>query len=295
MPSPLNLNGPSSQKKLKFSINKKLSPDYERKKQEEFLQSAPEPILPSLFAEDNFDFIDLAPLEVARQLTLIEFELFKKVTPKECLGQGWGKDNKEEIAPNIFAVIQRFNSMSNWVSSLVVKVESKKLRAALIGRFIEIAEKCYDLNNLNSAIEIIAGLGSSAVHRLKKTWALVSPVRMGALDELRQVASTQNNYKLYRDRLHNVELPCLPYLGVYLTDLTFIHDGTPDNKDGLIYFAKRAALAKVVKEIRMYQQVGYCLRGVPAIQAYLYRLDRLTEDECFELSLKHEPRQPKNS
>ena len=31
-----------------------------------------------------------------------------------------------------------------------------------------------------------------------------------------------------RDFIHSANPPCVPYLGVYLTDLTFIEDGIPD-------------------------------------------------------------------
>lgn len=31
--------------------------------------------------------MEIEPLEIARQLTLIEFNLFKKIIPKECLNQ----------------------------------------------------------------------------------------------------------------------------------------------------------------------------------------------------------------
>ena len=38
------------------------------------------------------------------------------------------------------------------------------------------------------------------------------------------MSSTQN-FKAYRELLHNTDKVCVPYLGIYLTDLTFIEEG----------------------------------------------------------------------
>lgn len=46
---------------------------------EEFLKNAPMSILPSLFKNGTFDFLDLDNVEIARQLALIEFAIFKCV------------------------------------------------------------------------------------------------------------------------------------------------------------------------------------------------------------------------
>lgn len=36
-----------------------------------------------------------------------------------------------------------------------------------------------------------------------------------------------NNYRPLRDLVQNTAPPCLPYIGVYLTDLTFVQEGNP--------------------------------------------------------------------
>ena len=94
--------------------------------------------------------------EIARQLTIIEFDFFKAIRPWECLGQSWTKKDKEQKAPNILGMISRFNQVSMWVTSSVVFNENPKTRAEVIVRFVEIADVshpkyCDYIANLNAA------------------------------------------------------------------------------------------------------------------------------------------------
>lgn len=103
--------------------------------------------------------------------------------------------------------------------------------------------------------------------------------------------SRERNFHLFREHLHSVDPPCIPYVGVYLTDLTFIEDGNPDylsDSKVLINFDKRRKISQVIREIQQYQQTPYCLEAVPAIQEYLLNAEFWGENETYEASLKLE-------
>ena len=61
-------------------------------------------------------FLDIDPLEIARQLTIIESRLYNKIQPVECLDKAWSKESKEEggdnIAVNIKAMIVNSNQVN---------------------------------------------------------------------------------------------------------------------------------------------------------------------------------------
>jgi len=277
---------------LKGAIKKNVFPKNKALVSEQYLQNAPALILPTLFNKNAFDFIDLDPLEIARQLCILEFELFHKVTPKEFLNQRWNKSQKEKEAPNIYAIIKRFNQFSFWVSSVIVKVKDVKPRAAMIKKFIDIAQHCLELNNLTSTMEICAGLESSGIFRLRKTWQLLPPETTSKFEAMKVALGSEKNYKAYRETLRKATGPCVPYMGVFLQDLTFIEDGNPDFVKGteLVNFEKRVMVSKVISEIQLFQQLPYCLLPQEDIQRFFLTVEPLSQDDIFALSQQCEPR-----
>merc|ERR1712137_228957 len=148
-----------------------------------------------------------------------------------------------------------------------------------------------------------AGLQLAAVYRLKKSWENVPKKYVDILNELRSIMTVGDNWKKYRAVLKHRDPPCIPYLGMYLTDLTFIEDGHPDYlepaKEGdepntLVNFLKCRQMSVVIRDIQQYQQKEYALRRVQVIYDYLQNLNVSTEDEMYKISLQVEPRAPKS-
>lgn len=160
--------------------------------------------------------------------------------------------------------------MSLFIQTEIIRTEKLKPRAIVLKRWIEVAKKCRDLNNFNSIMIIISALENSAIYRLKNTWKVLPKKITQCYNELKSYINTKSSYKNLRDAIHTANPPIIPYLGVYLSDLTFIEDGNPDVvHGGLINFDKRRLLASVLTEIQQYQQTPYPLQEVPLIRDYL--------------------------
>lgn len=112
-------------------------------------------------------FLEIKSIDIARELTMDEFELYCVVEPREFLGQAWQKDNKMEIAPNLTRLIENFNKIGYWVATEVLTKQDIKVRLKYIKKFIKIAYKCYECNNFNGVMQILSGLNNSSVKRLK--------------------------------------------------------------------------------------------------------------------------------
>jgi son of sevenless len=69
--------------------------------------------------------------------------------------------------------------------------------------------------------------------------------------------SHAHSFRNYRNHLHTLNPPCVPYVGVYLTDLTFLEDGNPDLIEGLISWSKRAKIAEVFSFSSFFESFFY--------------------------------------
>jgi len=263
-------------------------------------QKAPEPIiLVNVTDSSTLTLTDIDPVELARQITLIEFDLFKKILPKECLKQSWTKAGKEQNSPNVLKMIHWSNDVSAWVQSEVLKRENPKLRTDIIKLFIKTAKSCKDMSNYSTIFEIIAGLESSAVNRLKKTWERVEKSIQRIYQDLQELTSQAKNFQILRSTLKQSLPPCIPYLGMFLTDLTFIDDGNPERiesehyPEGLINFIKLRKTALIIKDIQHFQQTGYPNQVVPPIKQFLLNMtsNTINPDEAYRISLQLEPRE----
>ncbi|KNC52502.1 Ras guanine nucleotide exchange factor A [Thecamonas trahens ATCC 50062] len=254
--------------------------------------SAPAPKVPRALGAGAMTVLDVDPTELARQLTLMEMEMYRAIQPYECLNKAWSQSAVE--APHIIALAKRFNYVSRWVSTLVITLggSAVKRRAAVMKHFLAVAKACRALNNFNGVMEVLSGLHSSPVYRLKKTWAALSKSATSTHAELDALVSTDGNYKNMRELLRFVEPPALPYLGIFLSDLTFIEDGMADRvgADELVNFTKLRHIGVVISGIQMFQQLPYALEPLSALQSWILGHTLVDENDQYALSLKYEPR-----
>lgn len=66
------------------------------------------------------------------------------------------------------------------------------------------------------------------------------------INKLQATVGADGRFRAMRETLHRSDPPCIPYLGMYLTDLSFIEEGTPDfTPDGLLNFSKMRMVNKL--------------------------------------------------
>ncbi|XP_056395345.1 ras-specific guanine nucleotide-releasing factor 2 isoform X3 [Hyla sarda] len=236
----------------------------------------------------------LSAMELAEQITLLDHIVFRSIPYQEFLGQGWMKPDKSGRTPFIMKTSQHFNDMSNLVASEIMSHSDITSRASSIEKWVVVADICRCMHNYNGVLEITSALNRSAIYRLKKTWAKVSKQTKALMDKLQKTVSSEGRFKNLRETLKNCNPPSVPYLGMYLTDLAFIEEGTPNfTEEGLVNFSKMRMISHIIREIRQFQQTPYRIEHQPkVIQFLLDKSGVLDEDTLYELSLRIEPRLP---
>ncbi|XP_040198127.1 ras-specific guanine nucleotide-releasing factor 1 isoform X2 [Rana temporaria] len=241
---------------------------------------------------DPFD--SLSALESAEQLTLLDHLIFKQIPYEEFFGQGWMKTDKNERTPYIMSTSKHFNHMSNLIATEILRNEDPAVRACTIEKWVAVADICRCLHNYNAVLEITSSLNRSAIFRLKRTWIKVSKQTKALIDRLQKLVSSEGRFKNLREALKNCDPPCVPYLGMYLTDLACIEEGTPNyTEDGLVNFSKMRMISHIIREIRQFQQTAYKIEHQPKVTQYLLDSSGVLDEEgLYEASLRLEPKLP---
>ncbi|MPC43132.1 Son of sevenless 1 [Portunus trituberculatus] len=185
----------------------------------------------------------LHPIEIARQLTLLEFDLYRAVKPSELVGTPWTKDDKEKRSPNLLKLIYHTNNVTRWFMWCIVETENFEERVAVMCRIVEIMHTTPSHPTPHHTTP-----HHTTPHHT--TPPCISPVHLSPA-------------------------------GMYLTNILLIEEGNPDflprAAEGLINFSKRRKVAEITGEIQQYQNQPYCLEvehrirvSVPGVMGNLW-------------------------
>ncbi|KAI9488692.1 hypothetical protein BDB00DRAFT_847020 [Zychaea mexicana] len=244
-------------------------------------------------------------------------------------------------------VIKRFNDVCQWVASEIVHTRALDERVKVVEKFIRLAQKCKLYCNFATLVQILLGLQSPAVSRLKRTWDRVGSHEMRILDQLSAFTSPMKNWKNIRDSMTQVaedygmspvevqiEMPgtnhhaftktkikipfggCIPFLGIYLSDLVFnseqqpyiqpshdhhriyqannvtnSHFTSPVLKQPLVNFRKHRITATVIKRVLTFQNLArrYSFERDDEVYFLCAELHSSNADEVRKLSHDIEP------
>ncbi|TFY59291.1 hypothetical protein EVJ58_g5868 [Rhodofomes roseus] len=220
----------------------------------------------------SISITDFDPLELARQMTTMESHLYCAIKPEEVLESG-----KEGATPpiNVKAVTSLSTAITGFVAESILNELDTKKRTSLVKFFIKVADRCNSLSNFSTLRAILAALDSSTISRLHQTWMGLSQKYKMQLEALRKLSDHARNYNEYRSRLRNTAPPAIPFLGLYLTDVTFCREGNPSFRPSpkspdkkLLNFNKYHKLARIVQDMQRFQ-LPYNLKQIPEVQEYL--------------------------
>mmetsp|Transcript_10811 Transcript_10811/g.28372 ORF Transcript_10811/g.28372 Transcript_10811/m.28372 type:complete len:1467 (-) Transcript_10811:2000-6400(-) len=254
--------------------------------------------------------------DVVISLARADSHIYCKIESQEFVGCAWSSKEKTQRSPHLLNSIKFFNFVSAQVASeVVMPIRLKERRKNLIF-FIRMCSALFSSGHYNMCMAVMAGLGNAGVARLRYTWEGLESAMENDYNKVSSAMASSANYSRYRQYLarHNEHTPCVPYLGVVLTDLTFLADGNKVVKDdGEVNFERLRKELTMIRAILVFQQ-GDLLKalfehldeptspssakktGAEERREALYkwlgtaRSPPMTEEELYTESLKREPR-----
>lgn len=178
---------------------------------------------------DRFDLLTLHPVEFARQLTLVEFDLFRAIKPSELinvrdLGMRSRKErDKYEASPNLSRLTRHFTLLSYWIRKCIVEAEDFDKRSAIYNRAIEIMAVLRELNNHTGLLSIGSAIESAPISRLTHTRKALPSTTAKVMEDYREL--NKDHQKRLQQELKRCNPPCIPYLGSYQTKLIHAKEG----------------------------------------------------------------------
>ena len=117
------------------------------------------------------------------------------------------------------------------------------------------------------------------------------------MQELDKLVKPEKGHAALRKAMRDAASgPAVPYLGLYLTDLTFIEDGNPDfiSEGGqqMVNLGKCHMVGKALAEVRQFQKKAYSLVEHTPTSLFFTALQPPPDEEIFSASLVAEPRKP---
>ncbi|XP_015973840.2 rap guanine nucleotide exchange factor 6 isoform X5 [Rousettus aegyptiacus] len=203
-----------------------------------------------LVKESQLSMLQLSTIELATQLSMRDFDLFRNIEPTEYIGDLFKLESKTGNTH-----LKEFENIVNqetfWVASEILTESNQLKRMKIIKHFIKIALHCRECKNFNSMFAIISGLNLASVARLRGTWEKLPSKYEKHLQDLQDLFDPSRNMAKYRNILssQSMQPPIIPLFPVVKKDMTFLHEGNDSKVDGLVNFEKLRMIAKEIRQV----------------------------------------------
>lgn len=100
------------------------------------------------------DFMEIPEPVLARELTIIEWQLFQEVNVRSLLTTTKTQPGGDSLFEPI---ITQYKLVSHWVATEILVTKSATVQVQVLEKFIRLAAQFLQLNNFNSFMEIVSG------------------------------------------------------------------------------------------------------------------------------------------
>jgi hypothetical protein len=246
---------------------------------------------------DSKDLMLIEPRDAAEQLTLYEWELFSKVTPREFINGNWVRKGAQIASPNIFQMTDSFNKMIMWIGTEILKRPEQADRIKIMRTFVRMGCECLELGNYWGAFEIASGLWFHPVYRLKSHWnALPKNLKKDYNYLAQSTGVVDGDFSGYRKTLRDGIGKCqIPQVPLHLKDLISLDSLDNFNKEGKLNYLKYLKQYRILMELLQNQRSVYHIETKEEVRLAILKgaEQAMTKEEMTKLSFQYEPKQSK--
>uniref|UniRef100_A0A8B9JVD5 Rap guanine nucleotide exchange factor (GEF) 6 n=1 Tax=Astyanax mexicanus TaxID=7994 RepID=A0A8B9JVD5_ASTMX len=180
-----------------------------------------------LLRESQISLLQLSTVEVAAQLSMRDFGIFRNIESTEYVDDLFKLDPGGGEGGHLKQFEELINQETFWVATEILCEANAFKRMKTVKHFIKIALHCRECKNFNSMFAIISGLNLSPVARLRGTWEKLPSKYEKLFRDLQDIFDPSRNMAKYRNILssQSVQPPIIPLFPVVKKDLTFLHEG----------------------------------------------------------------------
>ncbi|KAF2447078.1 rap guanine nucleotide exchange factor 4 [Karstenula rhodostoma CBS 690.94] len=173
-------------------------------------------------------FMEETEEAIAKELTRIDWIMFSSIRPRDLIRHvSMSPEEKKRFKSleNVTRMTDHFNHVHFLVQHYILMRDKHRHRALMLEKWMKVARELRKLNNYNSLGAVLAGINSTAVHRLAATRELVPQQANLDFMKLEILMGQSQSYKCYRLAWDNSARERLPYLPLHRRDLVTASEG----------------------------------------------------------------------
>lgn len=223
--------------------------------------------------------IEYDPETLAKQLCLFDHHLFRLIKPREVLCKNFDVPSD---APTMFRMKQNFELMSRWAGSQIVSQPDARSRSFVLCHLIKIAEYLLEFNSFNSYVAIVRAFSQLQSSLLSTLDWLPQNLKDKYADHSKLIKQPRNLQA--REKAKPAEQPAVPYLDLYIRQLTNYDVISDETEGSLINFEKRRKIYEVWDYFQTLQRKPFRFDSEPEFQDYLLFVPLYSEETIKKMA-----------
>ncbi|KNC47985.1 TKL protein kinase [Thecamonas trahens ATCC 50062] len=228
--------------------------------------------------------LDIHHLEVARQLTLLQYHYYFQIRPAELMDAAWKSRSASFRAPHVVSVLKCTEDIERLFQSEVLSLDDAESRAHAFCHALDVADACLDMASFSVALCVVRALTSPPIARLRQTLARVPGryrERLARFEALFLVKAAAE----YHSMLQHTKPPFLPALPIHLGELSLLHDKMETvQRRRFVNVAKMEAYTATISSILRFRTQRFLFRPNMMVAQFLEGAPKWEPERCHAIS-----------